>query len=267
MNEPAVTPPSDAEPSQATLVPALHRAFLILDFITDSISAPSAAQIAKSLDLPRSSVHGILQTLVHKGVLRKDENNLFHLGSYLLYWSGKFEKQQDVIAIFHELIVKDARLAAHAVTLSTLDEQKGEVVFLACHESLAPLGFAFRSGVRVPATFAATGKAMMSLMSDERIRQMYPQGLPKPLTANGVDSFGALFAELQVVRQTRISLDNGQLRIGMYCLGTFIRNAQGKASYGIAVSFLQHEYEQKKDEISEAIITLAMNIEQRLSYL
>lgn len=257
-------PMNDAE--KVASVPALDKAFAILDYITDSPKPMSAAQIAKDLGLPRSSTHGILMALTQKGVLRKDENNLFYLGSYLLYWAGKFEQQQNVIAIFHELMVSEPALLPHTITLSALDENRGEVVFLSCHESPSPLGFTFRAGVRVPAVFAATGKAMLSTMPMNDVKAMYPKGLPRAMTPNGVTDFNRLEAEFARVRATRLSLDDGQLRDGMYCMGTYIRNSSGRAVAGVASSMLQHEYEYKQAEVGQALITLATKIEDRLGF-
>ncbi len=249
----------------AIAVPALDKTFRILDLITASAQPLSAAHIAKRLDLPRSSTHNILQSLLDKHVIYKDAENRFYLGSYLLYWAGKYEQQQGIIQLFKELIMQYPVLLQHTVTLSKLDI--GEVVFLACHESPAPLGFTFRAGVRVPAVFSATGKAMLSTLSLPTIKTLYKNVFPTPLTPNGVSTFDALSAELQAINNSRISLDDGQLREGMYCLGTYIRNASGQAFAGMAVSFLQAEYECRRDDVSAALIELAQQIEQRLGFI
>ena len=135
---------------------------------------------------------------------------------------------------------------------------------MACHEAPAPLGFTFRAGVRVPAVFSATGKAMLSTLSTHTIESLYEGEFPEPITSNGVNSFEALADELSAIHSSRISLDDGQLRDGMYCLGTYIRNASGNATAGMAVSFLQAEYASKYAEVSAALIELAEKIEQRL---
>ncbi|MER1972754.1 MAG: helix-turn-helix domain-containing protein, partial [Psychrobacter alimentarius] len=67
-----------------TSVPALDKTFQILDLITDSLQPLTAAHISKELDLPRSSTHNILQSLLAKHVIYKDAENRFHLGSYLM---------------------------------------------------------------------------------------------------------------------------------------------------------------------------------------
>ena len=248
-----------------TAVPALDKMFQILDLITDSPQPLTAAHIAKQLDLPRSSTHNILQSLLTKHVIYKDVDSRFHLGSYLMYWAGKYEQQQGVIQLFKDLIVQYPVLLQHTVTLSKLD--LGEVVFLACHESPAPLGFTFRAGVRVPAVFSATGKAMLSTMSMSAIKSLYEDTFPEPLTQNCVRDFDSFAIETTLINSSRISLDNGQLRDGMYCLGTYIRNASGVAIAGMAVSFLQGEYESKREEVSAVLIELAEQIELRLGLI
>ncbi|MGP5011988.1 IclR family transcriptional regulator [Psychrobacter glacincola] len=245
-------------------VPSLEKTFQILDLITASPQPLTAAHIAKKLALPPSSTHNILQSLLTKHVIYKDADSRFHLGSYLLYWAGEYEQQQGVIHLFKDLIVQYPVLLQHTVTLSKLD--LGEVVFLTCHDAPAPLGFTFRSGVRVPAVFSASGKAMLSTLSMTTIKSLYKGHFPKPVTLNGVDNFDDLSTELTAIHSCRISLDDGQLRDGMYCLGTYIRNASGSATAGMAVSFLQAEYESKRNEVSAALIELAEQIEQRLGF-
>lgn len=247
-----------------TAVPALDKTFQILDLITDSTQPLTAAHIAKELELPRSSTHNILQSLLTKHVIYKDIDNRFYLGSYLMYWAGKYEQQQGVIQLFKDLIVQYPILLQHTVTLSKLD--LGEVVFLACHEAPAPLGFTFRAGVRVPAVFSATGKAMLSTLPLQTIESLYDGVFPKSLTPSSVTNFATLASELTAIHQSRISLDDGQLREGMYCLGTYIRNASGHAIAGMAVSFLQAEYEANRSEVSAVLIELAEQIEQRLGF-
>ncbi|WP_350560865.1 IclR family transcriptional regulator [Psychrobacter sp. CAL346-MNA-CIBAN-0220] len=247
-----------------TAVPALDKTFQILDLITDSSQPLTAAHIAKELELARSSTHNILQSLLSKHVIYKDSDNRFHLGSYLLYWAGKYEQQQGVIQLFKDLIVRYPVLLQHTVTLSKMD--LGEVVFLACHEAPAPLGFTFRAGVRVPAVFSATGKAMLSTLSMHTIESLYEGVFPTPLTPNGVNNFATLSDELTTIHSSRISLDDGQLRDGMYCLGTYVRNASGNAITGMAVSFLQAEYESKREEVSAVLIELAEQMEKCLGF-
>ncbi|PIE47135.1 MAG: IclR family transcriptional regulator [Gammaproteobacteria bacterium] len=247
-------------------VPALDKAFLILDYLTAINQPVSASQIARDLNMARSSTHNLLSAMTNKGVLHKDAYNLFTLGSYLLYWSGKFQSQQDIISLFHETMTQFPFLMEQTVTLSSLDEQTGEVVFLACHESPAPLGFTFRPGIRVPATFSASGKAMLSTFDIETIKTIYAHTMPTALTPYSVKNFEQLEEELVKVRTNKTSLDDGQLREGMYCVGTHILDNTGKPIAGVAVSFVKTEYEKKQIETKKALVALAILMEQRIGF-
>lgn len=253
---------TDKTPTKTASVPALEKAFEILDFITKSPTPVSSATIARELSLARSTTHNILQALTNKGVLHKDSNHLFSLGSYLLYWAGSFEVEKDVVAVFHELAVGFDVLTPYTITLSTLDFDKGETVFLSSYQGSSAIDFAFRRGVRVPAVFSATGKAILSQTPFDKVVAMYDT-FPAPLTEKGVTDFEQLKAELDKVNATRLSLDDGQLRLGMTCMGTYIRSQEG-VRLGIAVSLSDSEYAEQKDEVGAAIIALALEIQKGL---
>ena len=108
---------------------------------------------------------------------------------------------------------------------------------------------------------------MLSTMSMSAIKSLYEDTFPKPLTQNCVRDFDSFAIEMTKINSSRISLDDGQLRDGMYCLGTYIRNASGIAIAGMAVSFLQGEYESKREEVSAVLIELAEQIERRLGLI
>lgn len=253
---------SEQASGKTVSVPALEKAFDILDFITKSPTPVSSATIARELSLARSTTHNILQALTNKGVLHKDNNHLFSLGSYLLYWAGQFEVERGVVALFHELVVGFEVLTPYTVTLSTLDFDKGETVFLSSHQGSSAIDFVFRRGVRVPAVFSATGKAILSQLPFDNVVAMYDE-FPVPLTNKGVANFDELKVEFDGIKTTRLSMDDGQLRLGMTCLGTHIKSQDG-VRLGIAVSLSDREYEQQKEAVGSALIELALQIEQRL---
>ena len=51
-------------------VPALRKAAKILDFVVASTTAPTAAEITRSLGLAKSSAHGLLSVMEELGIVR-----------------------------------------------------------------------------------------------------------------------------------------------------------------------------------------------------
>ncbi|ARE66017.1 IclR family transcriptional regulator [Moraxella catarrhalis] len=86
-----------------------------------------------------------------------------------------------------------------------------------------------------------------------------------PLTERGVTDFNQLKDEFLHIKQTRLSLDDGQLRLGMTYIGTYIQSPD-KVKLGIAVSLSNSEYDDKKVQIGDALVKLAQAIENRMGF-
>lgn len=248
-------------PSVQTTNPAIEKAVRILDLLTESDSPLNGAQISKALSLPRSSVHGLLNSLLNCGLIRKTENHTFTLGTHLMEWANGFLAKQDIVSIFQELIAQIPELTPYTLTLSTLTHDK--VMYLACRNSSSPLGFTFRIGMQAPAVWTATGKAILSTFDNETVATII-KSFPEPMTNTSVQNLADLLKELDTTRQKGYAVDNGQLRLGMHCFGTAINSPQGEY-YGIAISLTEQEADQDTIEfISRHLKSLARNIEYRL---
>ncbi|WP_237049743.1 IclR family transcriptional regulator [Moraxella catarrhalis] len=77
--------------------------------------------------------------------------------------------------------------------------------------------------------------------------------------------FNQLKDEFLHIKQTRLSLDDGQLRLGMTYIGTYIQSPD-KVKLGIAVSLSNSEYDDKKVQIGDALVKLAQAIENRMGF-
>lgn len=243
-------------------IPALDKTVRILDLLTRRAAAMSSAEIAKTLNLPRSSVHVLLGALLEAGLLRKTDERHFALGARVMYWANGFLAQQDAVAEFHEAMTHISELAPYTLTLSTLSGD--QVVYLACKNSNAPLGFTFRIGMQVPAVFTATGKVMLSTLDDETVRALI-QPFPPPYTENSVQNHEALAAELALIRRQGYAVDNGQLRLGMHCFGVAVYGHDQRAQFGIAASLLEQEADETtRRTLIDALKKLAGRLTQAL---
>lgn len=223
-------------------VPALVRAHAILDLVTTMDAAPTVSELARLLKLPKSTVHGLCTTMVNLGILVRRSDNSFHIGPHVVRWSNAFVATADLVAEFAAIFDEIDVLTRETITLSVLEG--AEVMYIACRNSTLPLGITFRIGMRLPAPFTATGKAILSTMPSNQVKAIMANRWPEPLTGNSVADIDSLLAELDQTRQRGFSIDNGQVRDGMTCLGVPVRNSNNKVVAGVAVSFLSLDVDQ-----------------------
>lgn len=161
------------------------------------------------------------------------------MGPQSVRWANVFLADSDIVDAFHEAVADAEGLGAYTLTLSHIEGP--EVIYLSCRNSTSPLGITFRIGMRVPAVFTATGKAMLAAMSPQELARHLPSEWPQPITPSSVQSLKRLEAEMAEVRAKGYSLDDGQLREGMFCIGAAICDRPFHPAAGIALSMMAAE--------------------------
>ncbi|PQA71546.1 IclR family transcriptional regulator [Brucella oryzae] len=146
------------------------------------------------------------------------------------------------------------------MTLSHLEGP--DVIYLSCRNSTAPLGITFRIGMRVPAVFTATGKAMLAAMSPQELARHLP------ISPASAPSLEVLEAEMADVKARGYSLDNGQLREGMFCIGAAICDRPFHPTAGIALSMMAAEARPDTiEDMGRRVQALANDVADRMGWL
>jgi DNA-binding IclR family transcriptional regulator len=245
-------------------VPALVRTKKILDALSAGGKPKGVSELARMLDLPKSTVHGLCHTLVDLGLMMRVGPSQFAVGPHVLSWANAFEGQSDLTQEFMRIAEATDLISEQAINLSILTGK--EVMYVACRRGTDPLGVSFRPGVRLPAPFTATGKAMMSTMRPEEVEEIFGDDWPEPWTKRSVPNLKALMRELEETRARGYSIDDGQLRDAMVCFGAPVfAAADDRAVAGIAIGLLSGEVnETSTAQVSHAVRTLADKLSHRL---
>ncbi len=176
-------------------------------------------------------------------------------------WSNAFALRSDVSAEFAAIWDLDTELPGATITLTVLEG--AEVVYIAARNATGFPAFEFRTGMRLPAAFTATGKAFLSHMSEAEVRRLHPDGLPAPLTPKSVRTLPGLLSELAEVRRSGISVDDQQVAEGMVCFGASVLDSQNRPVAGVAVSL---PADRLADEQKRAVASSVQRIASTLSH-
>jgi DNA-binding IclR family transcriptional regulator len=217
-------------------VPSVDRAVRLIDALAASHEPLGLAELARRLALPKSSVHGLLATLVRHGLARRNDDGEFSLGARPLQWADAYVAQSDILRAFDASARRIAALATETVMLAVLEGP--EVMYLACRPGSRALAVNFRVGGRFPAAFTSSGKAMMASLPDQAVRGLLSaQPFVRP-TRHSVSSPTALLRQLAAARKQGYATDDEETAEGMQCFGAAVygpRRAEAVAAVAVSV--------------------------------
>ena len=240
MQTPTHAPPKSKPPPAAralgrgtALVPAVSRALTLLERLAGARKPMSLAHLATDLALPKSSVHGLCNTLVSFGYLRRQPDGAFLIGPRVMGLAEAFVSGTDVAREFNALWADNGSAPEETVVLSVLSG--GDALYVGVRNSAQPLGLAFTVGMRLPAYLSGSGRAMLSLRPAEEVRRLYADGLHTRLTKKGPRDVDALLKELALIRKRGYSFDDEAVRMGVCSFGAPVFGPSGLAVAGVAV--------------------------------
>jgi len=222
------------EPAAPPLVPAVVRALAVLERVAQQRQPMSASGLAADLGLPRSSVHGLCNTLLHHGYLKRSgESGGFSIGARVMGLAEAFIAGTSVAHEFGAMWDAESHSADESVILSVLNGT--DAVYVAVRNSPRPLGLAFNVGVRLPAWLSGSGKAMLAYQPAPVLERLFPPGPLSTLTGRGPGDTRALFDELAAIRRRGYSIDDEGVRAGVLSFGAPAFDAGGNVVAGVAM--------------------------------
>ncbi len=216
------------------LVPAVARAAAILDLIGQSGQALGSNEIARQLNLPKSSTANICLELLEAGMLVRRENG-YALGRKLVELGGHYLASVDSLREYYDLCASLPILSRESSRIAILDGT--DVLYLGKYEGRQQIRLTANIGDRFPAVCTATGKALMALLplgeAEERYREK-PSAFVQ-LTSKSVKNVAELSKMLAEARKNSYAVDDEETTLGVICFAVAVNGFRGDTS-NVAVS-------------------------------
>jgi IclR family transcriptional regulator, blcABC operon repressor len=252
-----------APPAVAPLVPAVKRALTLLDRLAQQREPMSLAQLTSELALPKSSVHGLCNTLMSFGYLRRQPDGAFLIGPRVMSLAEAFVSGTDVAREFNAMWADAGAAPEETIVLSVLSG--GDALYVAVRNSARPLGLAFNVGMRLPAYLSGSGRAMLAYRDAAEVRRLYAAGLQQHLTHKGPRDVDALLKELATHRKRGWSVDDESVREGVFSFGAPVFDAAGQVVAGVAVCINKALLGADRGERHrDAVLAVARTLSRRL---
>jgi IclR family KDG regulon transcriptional repressor len=217
------------------VVPAVTRALDILELFLDRPQL-SAREVIERLDLPRTTVHELLVTLVARSYLISVPGQpvRYRLGMPLFQLGAAFAGQLDLVREAQSVARDVAAACDEAVHVAVLEGT--DVIYLVKVDSTHPVRMVSAVGRRLPAHCTAVGKILLSALDRASLDAVLVKGALPGMTPASITDQDRLRAHLERVRAEGVALDIGESDSAMRCVASAVRDHSGATIAAMSIS-------------------------------
>ena len=235
----------------------------ILTFLAEQRGPATAAAIADSLAESRSTVYDALNVLrEHAYVLHLPRERRWTLGSGVFALTAAYARQAPLSRLGGPIVAAMVDRVGESGHLAVLHGR--DVLYVA--EVRAPHRpyLVTDVGVRLPASLAASGRALLSALPPTQVRALYasPDDF---VTRNGIGPtrYGELRSVLQQVRARGFATEDGDVTEGLASVAVPVLDPRGWPVAAVALTFVTERLADQERFVAE-VVGAARAIARRL---
>jgi len=213
------------DPAKRNKGSSINRVLEIVELVSVSERPLSPADLAFTLDIPKPSIHRLLQKLEAVGFVQTDWRGLIIPGTRLL---------KTAVGVLTNDSLESLRLSVLQRLAAEVGETCGiaipinlEMVYTDRVQSNWPLQLYLQVGDNVPVWCTSSGKLYLSSLPKAQRKRLISNMPLQPLTNNTLVDKQQLEASLEQTAKTGVGLDNEEFIAGIVALSVPILNPEG----------------------------------------
>jgi len=234
------------------IVPALERGLRLLGEFGTGSRTLGAPELARRLDLPRSTVFRMLNTLESLGFIeRTDNGNDYRLGLAVLRLGFEYLASLELTELGQPVIARLCDAVRHPCNLVVRDAR--HIVYVAKVTPPTPLSSSVRVGTRLPAHATVLGRILLEDLSLAELRALYPEERLEVFSACTPTTTLALFDLVQADRERGYVFGEGFFEASISTVAAPVRDHTRRivAALGITVPSSHIEASQLEDLVQQ----------------
>jgi DNA-binding IclR family transcriptional regulator len=224
MNKPVLP---EEESQEKYLVPGLERGLRLLCEFSRQDKTLSAPELARRLDVPRSTVFRLLTTLERMGfVERNDGGRDYRLGMAVLRLGFEYLASLELTEIGRPLLDRLRDEISYSCNLVVRDGRS--IVYVA--KSVTQTAFAshVNVGTRLPAHATVLGRVLLEDLTLAELRDLYPEDHLEVFSSNTPKTVVELFDMVQNDKQRGYVLQEGFFETSISTIAAPVRDHSGR---------------------------------------
>ena len=218
-------------------------------------------ELSRELDIPKSTLLPILQTLCDEQFLTQDDAGRYGAGTSLFSLGAVFDRKFPILPYVHRRLEGLVQELGETCYFGVLDE--GQVLYLEKADSPQPLRILTTVGHRLPAYATGLGKALLMEHTDSQLTALYPEPL-KALTEHTITDLARLSEQLRQARQDGYTWESEESTPHVRCFAVPVRK-HGQIVAAISMTIPLFRYgEDQKARILDALTETGRHIQQTI---
>lgn len=201
----------------------------------------SVTRIAKTLQIPKSSAHGLLETLRQKGLVTRDANGNFSLSIRLLAMATSDFDVQDLRDKARPIMQELSNRFEATTNLAALDGDS--VIYIEKVQSSAQtVQIVTYVGGTLPAHATALGKTLVGHLAPDEREEWLAAHDYIALTKHTLTSRAAMEKELEFFQAHGYAVDDEEFHEGVLCIAAPVFNHTGRAVAAMSLTGIKSRW-------------------------
>lgn len=248
---------------EGNLVPVIENMLDILEVIERRPGGTNIRELCEFLNMARSTVYRILNTLEARDVVKRSLTGSYVLGPRLLAFAASVvnARDSDLVEIANNHLERLSQATGEASKLSVRDGDA--VLVIAVAHSSAAYGLTVRPGRKLPLHAGAASRVLLAYMDGDEIARILNGPLPRytDKTLCTADEIGRSLAQ---IRRQGWALDSGEYSAGVMAVAAPVRDSRGGVAAAVSIPFLGTESKERIEQLREAVVAAAELISREL---
>lgn len=240
----------------------------VLDIIELLVGYPEGltlSELKENLEIPLSSLHDLLSTMVIKGFVLRDKQLRYMLGPKISSVVSSYSIDSDIVLIANPLMdqLRDKTGESNSLTVLV----RNHIIFI--HKKVAKgiVKIINPTGTRIPAHATGSGKILLAFLPEPELDQIFPEDELQSLTPNSISSKRELKRELKKIKKAGYAYDEEESEVGVWAVACCIRDKQGEPVASLSVvAPTFHVTNKKKEQWRDDVIDTAKKISSGLGF-
>ncbi|MFF5425311.1 MULTISPECIES: IclR family transcriptional regulator [unclassified Streptomyces] len=249
------------------LVPAVTRAFDILELFLHGDGTLSAPEITRRLQLPRTTTHELVTTLVARNYLMPvpDQPGRYRLGVRTYQLGSRYAEELDLAAEGRQVAQEVAETCGETVHVALLEDM--DVIYIAKVDSTHAVRMVSAAGRRLPAHCTAVGKMLLATLPEAELEARLDGRELTAMTPNSLTDPDALRAALAEIRVLGVAVEQRESNPDVSCVAAPVRDRGGRVVAALSISVPVHRWhEERENELTALAVRGAGDLSARLGF-